>query len=121
MNAGTGLPEHRRHRPHLSLLELPCPCCERLIVPSVTRHTCDRHPWSSARRFLVGWFCGDCRLPVRILRLYARDDPAYEFMATLDTAARTAWEHGHLPDLPAWILPRPGPRPTAGSGDATPF
>lgn len=119
MNAG--LPEHRRRRPHLSLLELQCPCCQRLIVPSLQPHACNRHPWGSARRYLVGWFCGDCCLPLCILRLFSRDDPAYEFLATLDTAAHTAWEHGHLPDLPAWILPPRGPRRAAlRSGPATP-
>jgi hypothetical protein len=110
------LPEHRRHQPHLSLLELPCPCCERLIVPSIEPYTCAKHPWSRARRCLVGWFCGDCRLPVRVLRLYASHDDADAFKITLVMAAREAWVNGHAPDLPAWILPRPRAfKPGSGS------
>lgn len=98
--------QHRRDRPHLSLLELPCPCCQTPIVPTSQRHTCAHHPWSSARRYLVGWFCTDCAMPIRLLRLYSRDDDADDFLLSLHIAARDAWERGHPPDLPAWILPR---------------
>lgn len=97
---------HRRDQPHLSLLELPCPCCDTPTVPSIQHHACRRHPWSSAPRYLVGWFCSDCDLPIRVLRLHARGDNAYDFLASLHAAARDGWEHGHAPDLPAWILPR---------------
>lgn len=104
--------EHRRHRPHLSLLELHCPCCERPIVPSVQLHECARHSWSRVRRYLVGWFCDQCRIPFRVLRLYASDTAARDFLATLQLAALDGWQRGHPPDLPDWVLPGRG-RPSA--------
>lgn len=114
---------HRRDSPHLSLLELRCPCCALLTIPSVRRLTCDRHPWSSCGRYLVGWFCADCGLLVRYLRFYSSRPPAQRFLRTLTTAARRAWVSGEEPDLPPWVLPRPPLRrpPAPYTPDHIPF